>query len=72
MQPVGERELKHIIKKAKEAGKDVSELEKKAKVMKEAVFPKGETKKKITEKGTIVIKSTGPAREEDFEWLKWT
>ncbi|MBC8459121.1 MAG: hypothetical protein H8D67_14100 [Deltaproteobacteria bacterium] len=55
-----------LIEEEKAAGKDTSMLEKKPV---ERGFPKppmGEIKKKETEKGVVVIVSTGPAREEDF------
>jgi len=69
MQPVDPEELKQLIKEAKEAGKDVSELEKTLeKTIKEkGLAPSGERKEKKATEGKRVIESTGPAREEDFE-----
>jgi hypothetical protein len=83
MQPIDEEFLESLIKEAKEAGKDVSKLEEalilvrepieaagpiEAVTLMEARPKQGERKKvKETERGTIIIESTGPAREEDFE-----
>ncbi len=71
MQQISKEDLKQIIKEAKEAGKDVSELEKSMDEMgkmRTINLPRAETKERETEEGTIVIESTGPAREDDFEW----
>jgi hypothetical protein len=67
MQPVTREELEQIIKEAKAAGKDVSELERTMEAMREELPPAGQKITKITERGITVIESTGPAREEDFE-----
>ena len=76
MQPIDKKLLESLIKEAKEAGKDVSKLEDALKprgargfAKAEEVKPKqGERKTvKETERGTIIIESTGPAKEEDFE-----
>lgn len=67
MQPVSEKDLKELIKQSKEAGKDVSKLEKTLETAREQFPPVGQTKEKQTETGTVVIESTGPAKEEDFE-----
>lgn len=82
MQPIDKKELEKLIKEAKDAGKDFSELEK---TLAEGRFekpPMGELKKKdierevwtrteniserVKKKGKVVIQSTGPAKEEDF------
>jgi hypothetical protein len=70
MQPVSREDLKQLIKEAEAAGKDVSELKESMETMREAPSPKGERKERSTEEGTVVIESTGPAREDDFEWGK--
>jgi len=69
MQPVTKEVLEQMIKDAKKAGKDTSELEETLKKIeeKETLPPMGEIKKKRLEKGTMITESTGPAREEDFE-----
>lgn len=76
MQPIDKKLLESFIKEAKEAGKDVSKLEEALKprgmrgaAIAEEVKPKhGERKKvKKTERGTTIIESTGPAKEEDFK-----
>lgn len=62
-----------MIEEGKEAGKDVSQLETALIALgapaAAAVKPKQGEKKKVkdTERGTIIIESTGPAKEEDFE-----
>lgn len=59
--------LEKLIEEEKAANKDTSTLEKK---LAERGIPKppvGETKKIKTENSVMVIVSTGPAREEDFE-----
>lgn len=71
MQPVTQEELERIIKEAKNEGKNVSDLEKELESMKSSreaapAPPSGQTLKKPTDKGTSVIESTGPAREDDF------
>ena len=67
MQPISQEDLQNLIKETKEAGKDASELEKALEMARE-VFPVvGEVKERQIEKGTVVIESTGPAREEDFQ-----
>ena len=73
MQPVTEEELKQIIKEAKEAGKDVSALQRtlETRAMRKSP-PMGEkieirpTKGIDGAKGSVTIQSTGPAREDDF------
>ena len=60
------------IKEAEKAGKDTSKLKAaldklKAAGLKETTPPAGMTKETKTEKGKIIIESTGPVREEDFE-----
>lgn len=73
MQPVTEEELKQIIKEAKEAGKDVSVLQRtlETREMRKSP-PMGEkieirpTKGVGGAKGSVTIESTGPAREDDF------
>ena len=72
MQVISNQELQQIIDEAKAAGKDVSALERtlqeSAGRMAHAVPPPvGEIIERETEKGTVVIDSTGPARAEDFE-----
>jgi len=69
MQEVSKEELKQLIEEAKKAGKDVSKLEAALRSMVEEVKPvKGEKKEvKKTKKGAVIIESTGPAKEEDFE-----
>lgn len=69
MQEVSKEELEQLIKEAKKAGKDVSKLEATLQSMTEEVKPKLGEKKEVkkTEKGSVIIESTGPAREEDFE-----
>ena len=68
MQPVTQEELEQLIKEAKKAGKDVSDLEKAGIPREKKLPPMGERKEiKKTEKGVIVIESTGPAKEEDFK-----
>ena len=67
MQPITQEDLKRLVSEAKAAGKDVSELEKDSQEAKEMFPTGGEVKEKQTEKGTIVIESTGPAREDDFQ-----
>ena len=70
MQPVTREYLKQLVEEAEAAGKDVSELKESVKSMKDATPVGGETKEFPTEEGTVVIESTGPAREDDFEWGK--
>ncbi len=69
MQEVTKEELEQLIKEAKKAGKDVSKLETTLEAMVEEVKPKLGEKKEVrkTEKGSVIIESTGPAKEEDFE-----
>ena len=71
MQEIDEEELKQLIDEAKKAGKDVSKLEAtlRALTLATEVKPKLGEKKvvKKTERGTVIIESTGPAKEEDFE-----
>jgi hypothetical protein len=70
MQPVTEEELGQIIKEAKQAGKDVSGLEKTLGTRGEIKSPplgeKIEIKPTRGDKGVVTIESTGPAREDDF------
>jgi len=82
MQPIEKKELEKLIKEAKAAGKDTSELER-ILTAEQLVKPvMGETKveniekevwmmtdkgdKKVKKKGKRVIISTGPANEDDF------
>ena len=82
MQPIEKKELEKMIKEAKKAGKDTSELERML-TAEQLVKPvMGETKvediekevwmmtdkgdKKVKKKGKRVIISTGPANEDDF------
>jgi hypothetical protein len=73
MQPIDKKLIKSLIKEAKEAGKDVSKLEAAIEPVMgaraEKLKPKQGEKKKVkeTERGTIIIESTGPAKEEDFK-----
>lgn len=69
MQEVTKEELEQLIKEAKKAGKDVSKLETTLEALVEEVKPKLGEKKEVrkTEKGSVIIESTGPAKEEDFE-----
>lgn len=73
MQDVSKDEIKKLIDEGKKAGKDVSKLEATLQaltmVAAAEVKPKLGEKKVIkkTEKGTVIIESTGPAKEEDFE-----
>lgn len=71
IQEVSTEKLKQLIDEGKKAGKDVSKLEATLHTLTltAAVKPKLGEKKvvKKTEKGTVVIESTGPAKEEDFE-----
>lgn len=68
MQPVSAEDLEVLIKEAKKAGKDVAKLmEAREAIRKAAAPPAGERKEKQTKEGTVVIESTGPAREEDFQ-----
>ncbi len=74
MQGVTKEELQQIIKDAKKQGKDVSKLEKELEKMKTKKAmegkkppPMGEIKEKKSKRGEVVIESTGPAREDDFE-----
>lgn len=83
MQPIEKKELEKLIKEAKAAGKDTSELER-ILTAEQLVKPvMGETKvediekevwmmtdkgdKKVKKKGKRVIISTGPANEDDFK-----
>jgi hypothetical protein len=82
MRPIEKKELEELIKEAKDAGKDTSELEK---ILKTETLTKpvmGETKvediekdiwmqsvrgaEKVKKKGKRVIISTGPVNEDDF------
>jgi hypothetical protein len=76
MQPMDESQLKQIIDDAQKQGKDVSKLKAELEAMSSPAAmaaaptptrPMGQIKKTKTEGGEIVIQSTGPAREEDFE-----
>lgn len=70
MQPVTEEELGQIIKEAKQAGKDVSGLEKKLQTREEIKSPPMGQKIVIKPargaKESVTIESTGPAKEDDF------
>ena len=83
MQPVTTEDLEKIKSEAKALGKDVSEIEKILAQKKLPRPPMGEVKsidvdrnvwrrtgnksEKTKTKGKVVIISTGPAREDDFE-----
>lgn len=71
MQPVTEEELGQIIKEAKLAGKDVSKLEASLEKMSSKAISSsplaGQKIERAEAQGTVVIESTGPAREDDFE-----
>lgn len=71
MQGVDKELLKQLIAEGKAAGKDVSNLESSLNVLAEAHTVKAkEGEKKVvrkTECGKLMIESTGPAREDDFE-----
>jgi hypothetical protein len=74
MQPMNESQLKQIITDAEKQGKDVSDLKAELEQMsapramaKPIILPMGEIQEKKTDRGTMVIQSTGPAREEDFK-----
>lgn len=70
MQPITTEDLDLLIEEAKAQGKDASGLEEmrsRAAESAEAAPPAGERKETQTDKGTVVIESTGPAREEDFQ-----
>ncbi len=72
MQPITSKELEQLIKETEKAGKDTSKLkaaleELKTAGLKEAKPPAGKTKETKIEKGAVIIESTGPVREEDFE-----
>lgn len=71
MQVISNEDLRRIIEEAKAAGKDVTELERSleedATRVSETVPPVGERRERATGKGKVIIESTGPAREEDFE-----
>lgn len=70
MQPVSKEDIKKMIEEAKAAGKDVSELEtlKDEELKEEKSVPTGR-KLVIQDDGqrAIIIESTGPAREDDFD-----
>jgi hypothetical protein len=70
VQPISQDELKQLVKEAKQAGKDVSELEKilgtRAEIKSPPAGERIEIKPARGAKGIVVIESTGPAREEDF------
>jgi hypothetical protein len=71
MQPITQEDLEQLIPEAKQAGKDVSELERLLETMKSHEGlpspPAGQRIEKTTARGKVMIESTGPAREEDFE-----
>lgn len=72
MQVISSGELQQIIEEARAAGKDVTALERTLqetteRAADEIAPPVGQILKRETEEGTVVIESTGPAREEDFE-----
>ena len=72
MQPIDEQTLRRLIDEARQEGQDVSELEATLESMRaarEAVAPSpaGEKIEKDTAAGKIVIESTGPAKESDFD-----
>ncbi len=71
MQVITNEQLRQLIEEAKAAGKDVAEMERTledatARVA-EIIPPVGERQEKTNERGKVVIESTGPAREDDFE-----
>ena len=78
VQRVTKEDLEQLIEEAREAGKDTSKLEAalasleaaglhEAAAVGDTAPPAGEKRQVQTERGTVVIESTGPAREEDFE-----
>lgn len=68
MQEVTKKELKKLIEEARKAGKDVTELEGEMEKIAEAKPPPMGQKKETKEaERKIVIESTGPIKEEDFE-----
>ena len=71
MELIPKEELEKLVEEAKAAGKDTSKLEKtleRLKVAREVPEPPmGKTKETETDEGTVVIESTGPVKEEDFE-----
>ena len=83
MQPVDRKKLEKLIEEGKAAGKNTSELEKILEEGRLVEPPLGEVKEeeverevrtmaekgpeKVKKKGKVVILSTGPAKEEDFE-----
>jgi hypothetical protein len=83
LQPIDKKELKMLIEEGKKEGKDTSELEQmlKEEIFTEATIGEVKTEEverevktmtkkgpeKVKKKGRVVILSTGPAREEDFE-----
>ncbi len=71
MQPVNQQDLEQIIKEARQAGKDVSELEATLETIKSRAGlpsqPVGQRIERTTDVGKVIIESTGPAREEDFD-----
>jgi len=72
MQPMTKELLEQLIVEARAAGEDTSDLENaltaaKAVAASESTLPFGQTKHRDTAEGEMVIESTGPAREEDFE-----
>lgn len=76
VQYISQDELEKLIKEAREAGKDVAQLEETLKKMKSKTFavelkkkPVKQRIEKTTARGKTVIESTGPAKEEDFKVL---
>ena len=79
MQEITEEQLKELIEEAKQEGKDVSKLEEQLNLMAEgalesavdletpAVPMMGEKAERKEGEKKVIIESTGPAREEDFE-----
>jgi hypothetical protein len=71
IQPITEEELNEIIKEAKQAGKDVSKLEMSLETMRSKTIlstpPVGQKIERAEGQGTVIIESTGPAREDDFD-----
>jgi hypothetical protein len=69
MQPISEKLLEKLIKEAKEAGKDTTELEAKLNesVTSAKLLAEAPAEPKMVEEKKWVILSTGPIRKEDFE-----
>lgn len=71
MEPIEVEKLEKLVAEAKAAGKDTSKLEATLESLRSAREvtkpPMGQTKETETDEGTVVIESTGPVKEEDFQ-----